>query len=337
LITIKAGSENSFVEIFEEAADLEPSSSSNSFQGSFATPVIKPSASDRPTVARFSLSGLAPRLTDAILLAERIHVALVELSDGSSIFTGCDGSGRPLKGHAHAYILSESNQALGRGCNGEITHVTIYAAAGFGPAERDALENLRKIHGLDVQLTLMSMGMPGDIGGVNVSRGECPLLAEARTWVSRTPFLPTRHPKATRAGVPKRDERGLQIGSPEHELRRLLWLEGFSEPVAVEPVPFTELAGQKIGWASFQRARSSGDGRRAGSAGYGFRIEFPKKVQGPIAVGYGAHFGMGAFMSEVEIGKTAMEYKTKNNGYGAKLMLMPGILFSRFIWQKGDF
>ena len=41
-----------------------------------------------------------------------------------------------------------------------------------------------------------------------------------------------------------------------------------------------------------------GEGRRAGSVGYGFRIEFPESVQGPVALGYGAHFGMGGF--EVE-------------------------------------
>jgi len=28
---------------------------------------------------------------------------------------------------------------------------------------------------------------------------------------------------------------------------------------------------------------------------YGFRIEFPEAVQGPVAVGYAAHFGMGGF------------------------------------------
>ncbi|MFB3764608.1 MAG: type I-U CRISPR-associated protein Csb2 [Methanotrichaceae archaeon] len=297
IISIKAGVENSFAEIFEEATSMEPSSAGNSFQGSLAGSVMKTSSLDNPTVARFSLSSRAPRLTEAILLAERIHVALVDLSDGSFIFTGCDNEGKPLKGHAHAYILSESNLALGRGRNGEITHVTVYAAAGFGPVERDALENLREIHGLDVQLILMSLGLPGDIGGLDVSRGECPLLAESPIWISRTPFISTRHPKATRAGVPKVD-RGLQIGSPEHELRRLLRLEGFPEPVAVEPVSFTELAGRRVGWASFHRARSSGEGRRAGSAGYGFRIEFSKKVRGPVAVGYGAHFGMGGFTAE---------------------------------------
>jgi len=315
LISIKAGAEGSLIEIFEEGTDIDPSFASNSFQGSFAASATKTSAPNSPTVARFSLSGRAPRLTEAILLAERIHVALVELSNGSSIFTGCDESGKPLKGHAHAYILSESNLALGRGHNGEITHVTVYAPAGFGPVERDALENLREIHGLEVQLTLISIGSPGDIGGLNVSRGESPMLAEARKWVSRTPFLPTRHPKATRAGVPKRDERGLQIGSPEHELRRLLRLDGFPEPLAVEPIYFTELAGCGIGWASFQRARSSGEGRRAGSAGYGFRIEFPEAVRGTVAVGYGAHFGMGGFrVVEVDDGTGRSRYTNKRMG-----------------------
>ncbi len=121
------------------------------------------------------------------------------------------------------------------------------------------------------------------------------ILSEASTWVSRTPFIPARHLKATRAGAPKLDSTGLQIGSPEHELRRLLRLEGFPEPVAVEPMSFTELAGKRVGWASFNMARSSGEGRRAGSAGYGFRVEFPEAVRGPVAVGYGAHFGMGGF------------------------------------------
>jgi len=104
---------------------------------------------DGPTVARFALSGRppAPRLTDAILLAERIHAALVELSNGSTTFTGCDEEKRPLSGHAHAYILCESNLALGRGRSGEITHVTVYAPAGFGSREIVALEDLREVRG----------------------------------------------------------------------------------------------------------------------------------------------------------------------------------------------
>lgn len=30
--------------------------------------------------------------------------------------------------------------------------------------------------------------------------------------------------------------------------------------------------------------------------GYGFRITFPDSVDGPLALGYGAHFGLGLFI-----------------------------------------
>ncbi len=253
-----------------------------------------------PAVARYAVGGRPPRLTDSITLAERVHAALVEISDGSSTFTGCDGEGRPLLGHGHAFILPESVEALGRGRAGEVTSVTVYAPAGFGSREIAALETLREVggSGLDLQLTLSGLGHPESFGGTDAAGGESPLLAESRTWVSRTPFIPTRHPKATRAGAPKLDPAGRQIGSPEHELLRLLGLAGFPEPVAVEPVSSTEIAGERVGWSSFRRARNSGDGRRAGSAGYGFRIEFAEAVRGPVAVGYGAHFGMGGFEAD---------------------------------------
>ena len=259
----------------------------------------------KPTAARFSLSGRAPKLTDSIILAERVHAALVELSDGSSTFTGCDEAGRPLVGHNHAFILPESVEALGRGKEGEVTHLTVYAPAGFGSRETAALETLREVRGdgIAADLTLLALGFPGDFGGTDPARGESPLLAESKTWTSRTPFIPTRYPKATRAGVPKLDASGRHIGSPEHELLRLLALAGFPEPVAVEPVSSTKIAGERVGWSSFRRARSTGVGRRAGSAGYGFRIEFAEPVRGPVAVGYGAHFGMGGF----EITETDMQ------------------------------
>ena len=45
------------------------------------------------------------------------------------------------------------------------------------------------------------------------------------------------------------------------------------------------------------KCRREGDERGlANGKGYGFRIVFPEAVQGPVAVGYGGHFGMGMFM-----------------------------------------
>jgi len=167
----RAGDECSLSEFFKMEEDPEAPYTSCSFEERVAPPTtaelsvfdrtghfrsykhasetLRSRMKDGPKVARFALSGRppAPRLTDAILLAERVHAALVEISDGSGIFTGCDEEKRPLSGHAHAYILCESNLALGRGRSGEITHVTVYAPAGFGSREIVALEDLREVRG----------------------------------------------------------------------------------------------------------------------------------------------------------------------------------------------
>lgn len=50
-------------------------------------------------------------------------------------------------------------------------------------------------------------------------------------------------------------------------------------------------------WAAFRRLRSAGRGP-AVAQGFGFRLGFAAPVAGPIAVGYGAHFGLGLFRPE---------------------------------------
>ncbi|MFZ2470998.1 MAG: type I-U CRISPR-associated protein Csb2 [Methanothrix sp.] len=258
-----------------------------------------------PTVARYAVASKnPPQLTDTIILADKVHAALVSLSNGSSIFTGCDRQGRPLQGNRHAHVFCESNNALAKGIDGEITHITIYAPAGFESEDQGALRELSRIWGgddLEIQVILQGFGQPQDYGGQDPERSQCNLLARSRSWVSRTPFISTRHPKVTRAGALKRDASGLQIGCPEHDLLRLLEQAGFPRPVKVEPVAGTSLGGRNVPWHAFLRRRETGRGRPAANgAGYGFRIEFVEIVQGPVAVGYASHFGMGGFVGDDE-------------------------------------
>ncbi len=275
-------------------------------------PPIRAKCSQRteslPTVARYAVSSNAlPRLTDAISLAERIHSALVKYSDGSTEFTGCDDSGKPLEGNKHSFILCESNKALGRGNQGDITHVTVFCPLGFSPRERQALDQLTRVWGYgghDVLLTLIGVGKSDELGGLNILKGESPILAKSRMWISRTPFIPTRHPKYTRAGKPKLDENGAIIGSPEHDLARLLECNNFSRPIKIERIGGTDLAGHETKWLDFRRERKNGDGIKATNLGFGFKIEFSKSVQGPISVGYGAHFALGLFVPDKDSADT---------------------------------
>jgi CRISPR-associated protein Csb2 len=129
--------------------------------------------------------------------------------------------------------------------------------------------------------------------------GQALALATSKVWQSLTPFVPTRHLKTRKNGQPKLDENGLPIGSPEHDLRRLLRAEGYPEPEKIEPLPHLALdGGKRLRWLEFQRTRKHGEGAKAGERGYGFRITFPTEAPGPLALGYGAHFGLGLFVPE---------------------------------------
>jgi CRISPR-associated protein Csb2 len=79
------------------------------------------------------------------------------------------------------------------------------------------------------------------------------------------------------------------------ELNRRPWLAEFAESVTIERTFDTLLSGTKTSWMKFRRTRQRGGGRQASTQGYGFRLSFDGPVQGPIALGYGSHFGLGLF------------------------------------------
>jgi CRISPR-associated protein Csb2 len=101
-----------------------------------------------------------------------------------------------------------------------------------------------------------------------------------------------RHPKPTKDGS------GWRADSPEQQLRREL-AERFGEPLAtattIEPVEIYRRNGQTWGWQSFRRWRTDHGQPPPYRVGLGVRLIFPEAVRGPIAVGYGCHFGLGQF------------------------------------------
>lgn len=241
-----------------------------------------------PTVARFAVaSQVLPRLTQTISVAERIHQSLVKLSGNAPVFTGLDADGKPLQSHRHAWILCETSDE-----RGSITRVALHAPMGFDGRARRALDQMRRVWGHgghDLQLILLGVGQPDDFTDVS-------FFAEATEWRSLTPFVPTRHAKVRRTGQPKLDEHGLQIGSPEHDLCRLIQEAGLPRPARIERMATGKIGGKPVRWLAFHRERKHGNGSRAGQMGYGFRVTFPKPVRGPLSFGYAAHFGLGLFV-----------------------------------------
>jgi CRISPR-associated protein Csb2 len=238
----------------------------------------------RPTVARFVIrSAVLPRLHDAILIAERMRQGLMSQSQRISgnaqpVFSGHFDDGL-VHYHDHAFILPSADF----NDDGRIDTITVSAKMGFDADDRRALQQTRRLFGRDdhfLALILLGVGHAIDFGGAR--RPYSPLLNQSTIWESVTPFVPTRHTKVVR---------GSEVDDIPSQVRRGCVQLGLSEPMHVEL-----LEGD---WHKFRRRRRYGAGRRGPDRAYGLRLVFSKPVRGPIALGYGAHFGLGLFTAAV--------------------------------------
>ena len=257
-----------------------------------------------PTVARFLLAGRPrPRAEDAVKIGELMRLAAlsqfgwrVDDATGRRIpkapwqISGRGADGKPLDDplHPHAFWLSEDADE-----DGFIDHVSVFIASGIDDSIQVGLDRITRLwlaprlraeDAADEQaiarewrLALEGFGRPCDFAG------DARIFATSTHWMSVTPFLATGHLKATRY-------RG--------ELLRLLKRRGF-ETDGVEVVEEREMT---VGGTSrraihFHRFRSRGREARPDARGALLRITFPKPIEGPLAIGYGSHFGLGLFAS----------------------------------------
>lgn len=291
-------------------------------------------------VARYALdSTVLPLVTDTLPIAEQARRALMgtygrlnRAPDGSkgrsATFSGKDAEGRKrLDPHLHAFFLPTDEDGDGR-----LDHLTVYADEGYGPGELKALDGLdrlrnaeREAAGHPLRLVLLGIGHSHDYRPSP--------LAESRVWVSATPFIATRHPK--RKGEEARywyrrseeeldraredgrqikqhvlvDQAGWLVWALREELRR--WVDnrpGLAD-MSVESIRITPLVNENrvfriaerwrpIQFKRFRKKSGDDGGRRLSGA---FRVEFPRPVPGPVALGYASHFGLGLFIPVTEV------------------------------------
>lgn len=248
-----------------------------------------------PTVARFDVvSAVAPHITQAVSIGDRVHAALCKWSDQgrgrATVFTGLDADGKPLPGHQHAHIFCEAN-----GEREAVTHITVWAPMGFDEAACLALRRLNKVWGHgghDLRLVLHAICQPDEAAG-------CQLFGPSKTWRSVTPFVSTLHAKTYRDGRPKLDASGWQQGSAAHDLLRHLAKHPQGAGATIRQLderdrPFCS-GRSNLRSLQFQ-TRRQGEGARGNGSGSAFEITFSEPVIGPLALGYGAHFGLGLFV-----------------------------------------
>lgn len=229
------------------------------------------------TTAVFVLTGKPlPRVEDTLRIGELVRVALISRAGrrlgADNVPAVFSGHGLPIgSGHQHAFFLPVDSDGDGR-----LDRVVIYVPAGFRGEERRVIEDLRNIfQGGDGEWGLLLEGI-GDARVAGAMQGP------ASKWATVTPYL---HPWHQKKG----------FGVVE-QLYRECRLRGIAEPVAAEPllrVPVGHRLRRPIHFRRFRRRRGLTQPDRQGGF---WRLTFAEPVMGPLAFGFGCHFGLGLFL-----------------------------------------
>lgn len=263
----------------------------------------RPARPDNPAcfpVARFVLAGRPlPPITDAIKIGEVLRHALMARIDEPipAVLSGRGEDGAPLRDprHAHAFFLPEDHDE-----DGFIDHLVVYARSGLDRSVRRAAESLRVLW-INDRSARRSEEEEADSGrrewrvalegfGTPAHFDDCALLRTSRIWAGVTPYLRPLH---------------LKGGDPMEETRRMIRAECEGRGW---PLPQITLQGDgasagrniRIGGytrnvLAFHRFRSRPGLTQPDRTGLALRLEFPEPVNGPIALGFASHFGLGLF------------------------------------------
>ena len=258
-----------------------------------------------PTVARFLVAGRPlPRIEDAVRIGELMRrAALAQFGwrrgEGANRWiplapweiSGRDADGKPLRApsHRHAFWLPEDADG-----DGWIDHVSVFVASGMNRNVQARLDRIARLwlpqkqrsEDLDIEpgavkewrLALEGFGRPADFAGA------ARIFGTSRRWQSVTPFLASGHLKASGyAG----------------EVRRLLTRRGLNAAdVDVAVRKAIDVGGTPRRAIHFHRFRSRGREVQRDAAGALLEITLPEPLTGPLAMGYGSHFGLGMFVAE---------------------------------------
>jgi CRISPR-associated protein Csb2 len=200
--------------------------------------------------------------------------------------TGKDREGQPLRcehRHAHFIPLSLDNHDPKR-----VDHVLVFAPMGFGPSADRALRRLRRTwaKGMsDIAVTLIGVGKLREFR--SVGRDPVPELGTSRIWVSRTPFIPPRFLKA-------RGNNSIE-GQVRAELRSRGLPDIVAPPVVAIPSEQNPWGKQALWFRRFARTRQ-GSGSTPPAGVFHLTLTFDRPVDGPLCLGWGAHFGLGLFV-----------------------------------------
>jgi len=236
-----------------------------------------------------------PTRSRALPQAEFLHRALVSrVTRGGTVecpeLTGRDTDRQPLTGHRHAHILP-----LDLDFDGHLDHILVFAPMGLGAAAQAAIRNLKRTWtkgGIgELRIALVGQGELDDLRGLpsRLQPGVDALLGPtggSRSWTSLTPLVLPRHAK-------RRGRNTLQGQITDELVSR-----GLPAPVRIDVLPLDD---ERRSFRHAVRARRHPARPPPMDAALAVRLLFEVPLNGPLAVGYGCHFGLGLFAA-VDVG-----------------------------------
>lgn len=256
-----------------------------------------------PAAVRYAIdTPLRPPITETVRYGELARLAAMSQygqrhgGATSQTLSGKQPDGQPLAAqHQHAFYLPADEDG-----DGWIDHITITSALGFTSDEIAALTSLQRLweSEREQEFPLRFLGAQP----LTTWQETHPRWAPAQQWESVTPYLLTRFPKQHRDGRPKLNEMGEQRDGPEEQIRREWQLRQQQDPTLpdlqkIERKTAHHIGEREIDWLTFRRFRLRGGGTATGLA-YGLHLHFKNPTPGPLALGYGCHYGLGQFQAK---------------------------------------
>lgn len=244
-------------------------------------PSSRPRTGTSPTTARYALDGKPlPLIEDAVRLGELMRRALMAKARDhlgeQAIPSVLAGHGPVDPAHGHAFFLPEDADGDGR-----IDHIIVHAAAGFPPECWRVFEDLRKLRRRDGAEWRMALE---GVGEARIFAQASPLLRLSQYWQSTTPYLYPWYCKPS-----------LTI---DDQIRKECRLRGWSDPLTIEPLPDEiSINGRLRRPVHFHRFRTKRGLVQPDTRGSFWRLTFAEPVSGPVALGFGCHFGLGLFQA----------------------------------------
>ncbi len=258
-----------------------------------------PERGEGAAVVRFALAGkVLPMAFDTLRWGEVARDAAMSHYGGrnnktakSPTLSGRDKeSGKPLEGHRHAFYLPADENGDDR-----LDHLTVWAPDGLTTQEFEALVSMQELNrggGREpLQLVYQAHGKERDFTGVS------PIFGESKRWRSITPYVLPRH---TKFRGPKDDIR--MVDGPIEQIERELAIRWPDRSGRVtkeyrrKPIAPMRQEGRSRGFRPFEFFRYRRGGGSTGGGAFNFEIEFDQPVQGPIALGFACHYGLGLFV-----------------------------------------